>query len=115
MALIKEKFITGSSLVYTVKPNDKDIVCLFNTREDMDKFIKTNNINFKEAVSLDSDMRCISCYNDMGKINYICTDDLELFYRFKAFSGLLMKLQIKDRKKRVDLCAACLYNEPPKF
>jgi hypothetical protein len=47
-----------------------------------------------------------------GDINFICTFDPELFYRFKAYSGILNLLQIKDREERLKLARACLYYEP---
>ena len=46
-----------------------------------------------------------------GNINYICTSCIELFYRFKAFSGALYMLQLPEKEDRVKLSKACLYWE----
>ena len=108
-AIPKQQFITGSTLVRGIKPNDKDVVCLFDTWKDLESFTKGKLVKTDEPVSLDSEMRFFSVYE--GNTNYICTDDVELFYRFKAFSGALSMLQLKHRDDRIELSRKCLYWE----
>jgi len=100
------RFITGSSLVKGITPNDIDIVVLVPSWDSLNKIIETGNFTDIET-SLDKDPRFMSVRD--GKINYIFTPEEEMFYRFKAFSGALKHLQIKEKDERVDLSIACLY------
>lgn len=100
-----EYFLTGSSLVRSVEPSDIDIVCLFSNLDLINEF----------ATSLGSDKEI---YGDskfmsarVGNVNYLCTADLEFFYRFKAYSGVLERLQLEDKADRVEVAKACLYWE----
>ena len=108
----KPHFITGSTLVKGVTPADIDVVVLVDSSEEVQKIfagIELAKLDLN-AGSLVADSRFMSIRE--GDINYICTFDYELFYRFKAFSGVLNMLQIKDKKQRIALSAACLYWEP---
>ncbi len=98
-------FITGSSLVKDLKPSDTDIVVLFKDELELVNF----SLNFKsnDMGSINNDTRFL-CLKD-GNIDYICTTDVELFYRFKAFSGALDLMQFKPKVMRIALSKACLY------
>lgn len=104
----KKQFVTGSSLVIGVEPADRDIVCYFKTEEDLQAFL--NQYSSDKELYGDSPFLTIRD----GDINYICTRKLEFFYRFKAYSGVLHRLQLKDKADRVEVAKACLYYEPPK-
>lgn len=105
----KAKFVTGSSLVVGVVPNDRDIVCLFNNEEEINEFAA--ELGKREVLYEDAQFLSIRD----GKKNYLCTHDIEFFYRFKAYSGALELLQIKDKEERKNLASACLYWKCPAF
>ena len=101
-------FKTGSQLVRDIDPSDIDIVVL------MEDWAVIETIRQMEEwdswdTSLDKDPRFVSLRR--GKVNYILTPEVEMFFRFKAYSGALEYLQIKDKDARVDLSIACLYAE----
>jgi len=104
----RKQFVTGSSLVLGITPSDRDIVCLFKTEEDINEFVSEQGID-KELYD-DADFISVK----KNGINYLCTKSLEFFYRFKAYSGALDRLQFRDKDHRVELAKACLYYEPPK-
>jgi len=108
----KQKFRTGSSLVRGVEPNDNDIVVLYTDQREFTQLL----IDAGGLDEADLDHASVSDYGRFvtfmdGNINYICTWDEELFYRFKAFSGALDLLQPTDKDARVKLSKACLYWE----
>ena len=97
-----------------MKPNDIDIVVLYeDSAEFAQLVIDVIGLNDAQAAldhaSVAEDERFVTFRDD--NINYICTGDVELFYRFKAFSGALHLLQLTDRDARVELSRACLYWE----
>jgi hypothetical protein len=105
-------FVTGSSLVDGVNPGDIDHVCLFENESDMHAFVHAQG---RSSPKIGSNYPVLFVCARNGKDNYICTCNSELFYRFKAFSGVLSLLQEKDKSKRIDLAKACLYWESPQF
>ena len=100
-----EYFPTGSALVRSVEPSDIDIVCLFSNVDLINEFVNSTGSD-KE---LYGDSQFVSVRN--GEVNYLCTADLEFFYRFKAYSGVLHRLQLEDKADRVEIAKACLYWE----
>lgn len=100
-----EYFITGSALVRSVKPRDIDIVCLFSNAEIINEFAASIGSD-KEHYG-DSEFLSIR----VDDVNFLCTCDLEFFYRFKAYSGVLDRLQLEDKADRVEIAKACLYWE----
>lgn len=104
---IKEYFLTGSSLVHGVEPSDVDIVCLFSSQEEINEF--ATSIVEDGPKEMYGDSRFMSARVD--NVNYLCTAELEFFYRFKAYSGVLSRLQLEDKADRVEIAKACLYWE----
>ena len=100
-------FITGSFLVNGVTPNDIDIVIYFESQQDVFELTKSYNFSSVDT-SLFDDARFMSVKDKM--LNLILVWNIELFYRFKAFSGALSLIQFKDKKDRVALAIACLYD-----
>lgn len=98
-------FITGSALVCGVEPSDMDIVCLFGNTELINEF--ASSIGSDKEFYGDSQFMSVRS----GSVNYLCTVSLEFFYRFKAYSGVLSRLQLKDKADRVEIAKACLYWE----
>lgn len=105
----RKMFPSGSSLVVGVTPADNDLVCLFGSEEAMMSFVNKKGRS-SPSNGYEKQGRFV-CARD-GDVNYICTCDVEFFYRFKAYSGVLSLLQEKDKDKRKDLAKACLYWEP---
>jgi hypothetical protein len=105
----RKQFLTGSSLVLGLHATDRDIVCLFKTVEEINEFAIQENAD-KEMYGEDALFLAFR----KGNVNYLCTKSLEFFYRFKAYSGALDRLQLHDKNHRVELAKACLYFEPPK-
>lgn len=101
----KESFLTGSSLVLTITPKDRDIVCLFDDESQINAFAES----LGSDETFYGDTRFLSVRD--GETNYLCTADLEFFYRFKAYSGVLDLFQITDKKRRVRVAKAALYWE----
>ncbi len=107
-----DTFITGSSLVPGIVPADKDLVCLFDSMEKAVQFAVFKGVTTPDKTKESSDdVTRFVCARE-GNVNYICTADKELFYRFKALSGVLALLQEKDKDVRIKLAQACLYREP---
>lgn len=102
---IKEYFVTGSSLVRSLEPQDLDVVCLFECVDEINDLARSLD-NAKEMYG---DSRFFSIRDN--DVNFICTTELEFFYRFKAYSGVLARLQLKDKADRVEIAKACLYWE----
>ena len=100
-----EYFITGSALVRSVEPSDIDIVCLFSNAELINEF--ASSIGSDKEFYGDSKFLSLR----RGSVNYLCTVDLEFFYRFKAYAGVLDRLQLEDKADRVEIAKACLYWE----
>ena len=103
-------FPTGSALVNGVTPSDLDFVCLFSNEAEMVSYAKSKGISSPDNGYEKMSSRFICARKD--EINYICTCDVELFYRFKAYSGVLSLLQESNKEKRIDLAKACLYWNP---
>lgn len=109
MSMFIEAHKTGSSLVRGVEPNDIDICILFHNAATMQKFVDSKGGMAIDLMSY-HDTRFLTCRD--GKYNYICTADPELYYRTKAFSTALQRLQLKDKEDRVVLAVACMDDEP---
>jgi len=103
-----EAHITGSSLVHGVAPNDLDICVLFKSLDDMETFMRGKDLFGSDQYSAAG--KWGACR--VGNKNYICTADKELYYRTKAFSTALKKLQLKNKEDRVALAIACMDDEP---
>ena len=99
-------FVTGSSLVKNVEPNDKDIVVLCKTQQEALDIAKEEGFTDIET-SMEGDPRFVSIR--YYSTNYILVWTDEMFFRFKAFSGALELLQIEDKGDRIKLSIACLY------
>ena len=109
--MIKLKvFVTGSTLVRGVEPQDLDLVHFFDTKEEMAAFTadKEKCSEFEPSCGDGPHWESVR----VGNVNYICTTSLEFFYRFKAFSGALAHLQLKNKDDRKALCQACREWEP---
>ena len=106
----KKQFLTGSSLVLGLEAVDRDIVCLFRNEEEINDFAAQEGAD--KTIYEDSGSLFLAFLK--GNINYLCTKNLEFFYRFKAYSGALERLQLRDKEHRVELAKACLYYDPPK-
>lgn len=104
----KDQFLTGSSLVIGIDPGDRDIVCLFDGESEVNAFAEELNSDKQ----MYGDSLFLSVRN--AGVNYLCTTSLEFFYRFKAYSGVLARLQLKDKADRVEIAKACLYWDGPK-
>ena len=104
----RKQFVTGSSLILGVTPSDRDIVCYFKSDEDLAQFLYQHDSD----KGLYGDAKFVAVRD--GNINYLCTRNLEFFYRFKAYSGVLHRLQLKDKADRIEIAKACLYFDPPK-
>jgi hypothetical protein len=100
--------LTGSCLVLRAKPKDRDIVCLFKSAEEVNEFAQELG---SDQTFYGENSPFISLTD--GNINYICTDVPEFFYRFKAYSGVLDRLQLTDKGDRVEIAKAALYWESP--
>lgn len=103
---VVDAFLTGSSLVRSVTPQDIDVCILFESKDDMVSFRqgKEERLPFEER-SLGDGPEWESLRD--GKINYIVTTDVEFFYRMKAFSGALALLQLERKEDRKRLCQMC--------
>ena len=106
---LREYFLTGSSLVRGIEPSDIDIVCLFNSQEDINEF--ATSLTEDGPKEMYGDSRFLSAR--VENVNYLCTAEVEFFYRFKAYSGVLERLQLEDKADRVEIAKACLYWEMP--
>jgi hypothetical protein len=110
----KKDFITGSALVSGVAPKDYDFVRYCDNLDSGISSIQSDGFLIESESSYNNEdgtkSRFVSARRD--NINIIITDDVELFYRFKAFSGVLSCLQISNKGLRIELAKACLYWEP---
>lgn len=103
----RQWFVTGSSLVKACQPKDLDIVILYkNQTEAMNACLGIASTDL-ESSCIENDPRFISVRD--GNDNLILVWDIEMFFRFKAFSGALALLQIEDKVGRITLSKACLY------
>jgi hypothetical protein len=107
-----EHFVTGSSLLKDVEPGDVDIVCQVKDYELLDLIQQLNPEAVEGSRSKDGKFKSLR----IGKYNYICTTNPEYFYRFKAYSGLLMcrpMRGLEDKARRVNVAKACIDTTVP--
>jgi hypothetical protein len=102
--------VTGSAMVPSVEPNDYDYVCYFDNRDNLIKFVEEHGGCTPEEEVEYGDTRFTTCRE--GKHNFICTDDIGLYWRTVAFSGILQHMQISDKSDRVQMAVACMDWEP---
>ena len=104
----RDSFVMGSSLVRDVDPQDKDVVVLCKTQAEAFDIAKADGFTDIDT-SMEGDPRFVSVR--YYSTNYILVWQLDMFFRFKAFTGALELLQIKDKAERIRLSRACLYGE----
>lgn len=102
---IQEACITGSVLVPHADPQDIDYCLLFSNKAAMHAFLSTFH---EAAMSYDGAGMFEVCRRD--QYNFICTDQVSLYWRTVAFSGVLSEFHLAcDTKElRVAFAKACM-------